>query len=120
MSADGSNLRDLPINDPYVSRTSTWSPDGTKLAFSNGDIYIMDLDGSNQINLTNTDAYTEELPDFSPNGSQLCFYRQGGTTGPTSGIYIMDADGSDLTPLFEDNSLGGPGAGCGLLVEEDN
>jgi Tol biopolymer transport system component len=40
------------------------------------------------------------MPDFSPNGSQICFFRYGlGKSVP--GIYVMDADGSDPTLLFE-------------------
>lgn len=113
MSADGSNLRDLPTKELSGSYP-TWSPDGTKLAFSggSGDIYTMDLDGSNQINITNSYAYGEEFPDFSPDGSQMCYFRQGGTTKHTAGIYVSDADGSNPIPVYEDNSPVEPGAGC--------
>jgi hypothetical protein len=92
----------------------TWSPDETKMAFSSGrppdfihDIYTMNLDGSNQINLTNTPDLNEMHPDFSPDGSQICFSRDShGRPKPASGIYVMDADGSDPTLLAGESGAG--------------
>ncbi len=111
MSADGSDLRELPT-DPNrsgsISTFPSWSPDGTKLAFSIGeppdhfqDIYTMDLDGSNLSNLTKTPEHFELYADFSPDGSQICFNRGSDGPKPAPGIYIMNADGSDPTLLFE-------------------
>ena len=111
MSADGSNLRYIPT-DPNITGSlnfiPTWSADGTKLAFSGRDtpdapfdIYTMDLDGSNQVNLTNTSNYSESHPDFSPDGSQMCYSFGSGSPEPPRGIYLMIADGSDPTLLFE-------------------
>ena len=111
MSADGSNLRSIPT-DPNARGSlkffPTWSADGTKLAFGSRDspdaqfdIFTMDLDGSNQVNLTKTPKYDESYPDFSPDGSQICYWLTGlfGST-QTSGIYLMNADGSDPTVLI--------------------
>jgi Tol biopolymer transport system component len=116
MSADGSNLRYI-TTDPNITGSvsffPTWSPDGTKLAFSSGnppdaifDIYTIDLDGSNQINLTKTPRQNESYADFSPDGSQMCFSFGSGGPKPAFGIYLMNADGSDPTLLFEDDSSG--------------
>jgi Tol biopolymer transport system component len=103
MSADGSNLRDLNTIEEFNGEP-TWLPDGTKLAFSDyrisEDIYTIDLASSRQTNLTKTLKFDEQYPDFSPKGSQICFFRSArGKSAP--GIYVMDADGSDPTLLFE-------------------
>jgi TolB protein len=101
LSADGT-LRELQSHSSQ-SMNPTWSPDGTKLAVSSlapqtaiPDIYIMDSDGSNPINLTKTREHHESAPAFSPNGSQICFLRG-------SRLYVMNADGSDLTPLTDEH-----------------
>jgi TolB protein len=117
MNADGSDLRNLHLHSnrseaDYIHHT--WSPDGTKMAFSSGrppdfihDIYTMNLDGSNQINLTNTPGLNEMHPNFSPDGSQICFSRDShGKPKPPSGIYLMDADGTDPTLLIEEVGQG--------------
>jgi Tol biopolymer transport system component len=63
---------------------------------------MMDLDGSNKTNLTKTPRLRENFPDFSLNGSQICFYRESDSSGKSvPGIYVMDADRSDPTLLFE-------------------
>jgi Tol biopolymer transport system component len=56
VNADGSNQRRLTRN-PAGEGSSTWSPDGRKIAFtSNRDgfyqIYVMKADGSDQHSLT--------------------------------------------------------------------
>jgi Tol biopolymer transport system component len=102
MSADGSNLRVLCTNGTY-GLDPTWSPDGTKLAYSSsGDIYMMDSDGSNRVNLTKTPRVDELNPAFSPNGSQICFYAAlPGRSRVPGGYYVMDKGASDLYLLFE-------------------
>jgi Tol biopolymer transport system component len=113
MSADGSNLRYIPTNAKITGSLNffpTWSADGTKLAFSSRDtpdvpfdILMMDLDGSNQVNLTNTSNYDESYPDFSPDGSRMCFSFTGSLEpSPATGMYLMNADGSDPTLLIEE------------------
>jgi Tol biopolymer transport system component len=67
-AADGSNQTRLTYNDAQDTGSS-WSPDGTKIAFAsnkegNSEIYLMDaVNGSGQIRLTNNTA-TEGEPDW--------------------------------------------------------
>lgn len=113
MSADGPNVGTFHTIEGALTHDSTWFPDGTKLAFSesippgsNIDIFMMDLDGSNKTNLTKTPQLREYFPDFSPNGSHICFYRESDSSVKSvSGIYVMDADRSDPTLLFETESF---------------
>lgn len=114
MSADGSNLRYITTDANargHLYFFPTWSADGTKLAFGSRDppdapfdifdIFTMDLDGANKVNLTKTPKYDESYPDFSPDGSQICFWLTGiFGSKQASGIYLMNADGSDPTLLI--------------------
>ena len=66
----------------------SWSPDGTKIAFSTGDIKVADA---------NTGAVIATLtsglaPCWSPDGSKIAFDN-------IDGISVMNADGSGLTSL---------------------
>lgn len=49
------------------------SLDGTKLTFSNYDIYIANIDGSNLTNLTNTSDIIELYPQFSSDGDSIVY-----------------------------------------------
>ena len=108
MDADGSGQTNL-TNSP--GSTSTWSPDGTKIAFdayrppgSSGshDVYVMSADGTNQVNITNTAANHEARnPAWSPDGTRIAFdYNPGG--GQTHDIYLVNPDGTNLTRLTTD------------------
>jgi Tol biopolymer transport system component len=57
--------------DKYISDISI-SPDQTKIALSDGDIYIMDIDGSNLIRLTDHPA-GDFSPIWSPDGTMIVF-----------------------------------------------
>ena len=52
MSADGNGQMDPDGNDSGVS--PAWSPDGSEIAFTNGNVRLMDADGKNVTTLTNT------------------------------------------------------------------
>ena len=99
---DGSNRTRLRINgDNAVLR-----PDGSKIAFSFLDsaptgpitqqIFTMNADGTDVTQLTFGQT-TSILPTWSPDGSQIAFLSNMGS----GGIYVMNADGSDIRLLID-------------------
>ena len=90
-----------------------WSPDGKKIVYvatdpSNQsspslgkDIWLINLDNPDQpINLTNLRGEDFE-PEWSPDGSKIVFTNQGRYTDFRQ-LYMMDADGSNLTRISYD------------------
>ena len=78
----------------------SWSPDGTRIAFSsnrddNWEVYVMNKDGSNQINLTNN-PNNDNNPSWSPDGTRIAFSskRDGNWE-----VYVMNKDGSNQINL---------------------
>ena len=107
VTSDGSQLR-LVYED---ARWPSISPDGTRIAYGTTrdgrlPFYIetAKLDGSDRRQLTelaSNDATLNDVsPSLSPDGQSIAFARL--TPGLTEGIviYIMDADGSNLSQLF--------------------
>ena len=99
MSDYGGNLRRLTFQ--LAPETSpAWSPNGHLIAFKrrhtmqNSEIYVMNADGSNQRNVTNHPAL-DSSPTWSPDG------RIGFTSSRDGAwnLYVMDADGGNVTPL---------------------
>jgi TolB protein len=115
MNIDGTGLTQLTTN-PQLSADGqgpvygndnepSWSPDGTKIAFSsnrvalnNLEIYTMNPDGSNQVQLTNL-AGDERGPTWSPDSQRIGFFA-------TSTTRIMNRDGSNIVSVA--NSGFGP------------
>ena len=89
MNADGSGTKKLADGGGPA-----WSPDGTKIAYSTGQIHVMNTDGSNQTNLTNNPA--DQFPAWSPDSTKIafCSIRDGDWE-----IYVINVDGSNQTNL---------------------
>ena len=107
MDVSGKNQRRL-TNNPASDHSSSWSPDGKRIAFvsdrdghinirgrSTDEIYVMDADGGNQQNVTN-DPHNDRDPSWSPDGKRIVFssYRDNNRDHNIE-IYVIDADGSN-------------------------
>jgi TolB protein len=73
VNPDGSGLTDIvPLASAYIIRP-TWSPDGTRIAFSMGGvIYVIGADGTGRTPLT-----LGVLPAWSPDGTRIAYYSDG-------------------------------------------
>ncbi len=97
MNADGSGQQRL-TNDLEQDYAPSWSPDGSKIAFSRGlieDIHVMMADGTVIANLTNNPA-RDGAPSWSPDGTKIAF------TTDRDGlfeIYTMNSDGTNQANL---------------------
>ena len=106
MDSDGSNVQQLT---EFTTGSSTWSPDGTRLAFEANldgiwEIYVMETDGSNVQRLTHTpDENAQSVaPDWSPDGRKIVF---DSTRDGNFEIYVMDADGSNVQRLTHNDQI---------------
>ncbi len=100
VKTDGTELTNLTAIS-VDSELPSLLPDSSKIAFSTGDIYIMDIDGTNIQNLTNTINVMEGYPNFSFDGSQIVY-----TTRQDSinSIYIMDANGANKSEVISNST----------------
>ena len=83
----------------------SWSPDGTKVAFSsnrdgNWEIYVMNADGSGVRRLTINRSADDASPAWSPDGSKIAFHSN---RDDNYEIYVMNADGSGQTNLTKES-----------------
>ncbi len=111
-NADGSAQR-MVVADGFVGK---WSPDGMRIIYSsnktgNHEIYTATPDGTNEIRLTFTDT-NESYPEWSPDGSQIAFSVSAGEWNSNASlstyeIEVMNADGSDLRLLTDNDSFDG-------------
>lgn len=127
MNADGSDVTRLTHTDGHIVCCPRWSPDGRRIAFTsnqngNDDIYLVNADGSGLTQLTHSDR-DDSHPDWSPDGQRIAFIS--GHPGDLESylkraanpdfvdlgrvkmlgdfnIYLVNADGSDLTQLTND------------------
>jgi TolB protein len=91
----------------------TWSPDGSRLAFSTvasgfDDIFIIGVDGAGEVNLTQSSARTEYAPKWSPDGQRILFTgydkAEYGSSPVSTDVYVINADGSNVRNLSDNPS----------------
>jgi Tol biopolymer transport system component len=113
VNADGSRIVQLTYNDATDDLVQ-WSPDGSQLSFrSNRDgpltLYAMKADGSDQRRLVTFPSADRHA--WSPDGERIAFVGSDGLddgdgcySGPHEDheLYVMDADGTDITRLTDD------------------
>ena len=76
----------------------------SKIVFTQGvpsQIFVMNSDGSGLTNISNDSFYNRE-PSWSPDGSQIVFISDRASGSGDEDIYVMDADGSNVTRLTTD------------------
>jgi TolB protein len=114
VSPDGTGRTQLTYTE-YGARTPRWSPDGTKIAFSE----TLDVFGLRGIAVINADGSGETLitsganfdidPAWSPDGSKIAFSRRGDCgQNPDCrerDIYTVNPDGSGLAQVTHANGL---------------
>ena len=100
MNVDGSGDTNLTPGTSNVSGPA-WSPDGTQIAFNlEGDLCVMNADGSELTILTHIASIAK--PAWSPDGAKIAFT---GSLGVNSEIIVMNADGSGLISLTDNDAL---------------
>ena len=105
----GDDVTLLPLPAGSTTGRPDWSPDGTQIAFGyrfpghvDYDIAAVAADGRGAITRLTTSPVDDYDPAWSPTGDRIAFDR-----GPASGaitdgdLYVMDADGSNETLLFD-------------------
>ena len=98
IEAGGDGLKQLTnADDKHEYGGPSWSPDGEKIAFHGGGIFVMDRNGRNQIQLSPKGRY----PVWSPDGTKIAFYSNLHNIAQ-SDIYVMNADGANIVRLIDD------------------
>jgi Tol biopolymer transport system component len=124
MNSDGTNERQLTTADhpsgvglPEQNVSPAWSPDGSTIAFSRAtgsrsggqvdyQLYLMRNDGKQQRRLTHGTS-PALAPSWSPDGGRLVFESR---NGDESGIWMINADGTNRHVLIDCPTMGCFGA----------
>lgn len=100
MDADGSNKKDISVHGTGEWREPHWAPNGyiilhrRAIKDSLAEYFIMDTSGLNPNRITKND-FSDKNADWSPDGKYIAWGSYGSGKNPKSGIWTMNADGSN-------------------------
>lgn len=110
MNPDGVNSVKLTDNFKYVglARTSlAWSQDSTRLAYVTGgplpELWLVNADGSNPKKLISGNSEWFSSPSWLQEGNIIVFGRRPTGVSPKQQIYSINADGTNIRNLSNDN-----------------
>lgn len=101
MDPDGSERVGITRRDSEVpdANNASWSPDGTRIAFTAGeshDIYTVGADGSDLTRVTHTTDHWEASVVWSPDGTRFAYIRTADPYWDTRvDLWTINVDGSD-------------------------
>lgn len=113
MRPDRTDLRQLTTG-AGSNRQPAWSPDGSRIAFTSDrdgepGIWVMNADGSNQERVTPAGLDVVGEASWSPGGTVIAFSRgELAPGGEDEGVYTINVDGSNLTPILLSGDQGMP------------
>ena len=107
MDADGSNVKQLTEFNMDRWDRPAWSPDSARIAYAtmgdSADIVVVSADGTDRVSLTADHATLGDgravCPAWSPDGSRLAFAGRPGDRHQDFRMWVMDADGANLSQL---------------------
>jgi Tol biopolymer transport system component len=108
INADGTGLRQLTPYSLEIDDRIDWAPDGSLIVFSNAhddargvvsNVYTIRPNGTGLKQITHErkgSRISDKADSWSPDGEQIMFVRD---NGPTSTLFVMNADGSEAKQL---------------------
>jgi dipeptidyl aminopeptidase/acylaminoacyl peptidase len=94
VNTDGTGLKMLAGGEWYSQEYPRWSPDGSKIVYSDGDVCVMNADGSGKVRLTKG-SLSMRTPSWSPDGTQIVFSNME-SDSPTHRIPISPSSPPDI------------------------
>jgi TIR domain-containing protein/WD40 repeat protein len=116
LSPENGRPKTLPGNG--LRKEPDWSPDGTRLAYSEGgDIWTSDLEGGDTVQVTNGDD-VDGSPAWSPDGSQIAFNRK--TDEGPARVFVVEAGGGEPAELVDGGAPDWSADGRRIVFQRDN
>jgi WD40 repeat protein len=100
VARDGAGVTPVASLDPSGIGTPSWSPDDTKIVFTDDrialsgqrELYVMNADGTNQVRIIDDGVPPNSGTSWSPDGSRIAYTRNGN-------IHLVNPDGTGDAPI---------------------